>query len=75
MRAMLAAIRATLMRRRREPVPVIARWLGRMVRGYFNYHAVPGNMSRLEGFFSERLIGRGHLHKFFYRLFFLANRV
>lgn len=53
MRATLAAIRDTLMRRRHEPVPVVGRWLGRVIRGYFNYHAVPGNMSRLAGFLSE----------------------
>lgn len=53
MRATLAAIRATLMRRRHEPVPVVGRWLGRVVNGYFNYHAVPGNMFRLSGFLSE----------------------
>ena len=53
MRATLAAIRATLMHRRHEPVPVVGRWLGRVVNGYFNYHAVPGNMFRLSGFLSE----------------------
>lgn len=53
MRATLAAIRETLMRRRHEPVPVVGRWLGSVVRGYFNYHAVPGNMHRLSGFRSE----------------------
>ena len=41
------------MRRRQEPVPVIGRWLGRVVRGYFNYYAVPGNMCRLNSFRSE----------------------
>jgi group II intron reverse transcriptase/maturase len=53
MRATLAAIRAKLLRRRHEPVAVIGRWLGRVVQGYFNYHAVPGNMRRLSGFRSE----------------------
>ena len=53
MRASLAAIRETLMRRRHEPVPVVGRWLGRVIKGYFNYHAVPGNMHRLSGFLSE----------------------
>lgn len=53
MRATLAAIRATLMRRRHDPVPVQGRWLCRVLRGYLNYHAVPGNMCRLGGFLSE----------------------
>ncbi len=53
MRATLSAIRETLNRRRHEPVPVIGRWLGSVVRGYFNYHAVPDNMKRLSGFRNE----------------------
>ncbi|MGS0740476.1 reverse transcriptase domain-containing protein [Glaciimonas sp. GG7] len=53
MRATLAAIRATLMRRRHEPMPVVGRWLKRVIKGYFNYHAVPGNLRRLDGFRSE----------------------
>jgi hypothetical protein len=53
MRATLAAIRAALMRRRHEPVSVIGAWLNRVVRGYFNYHAVPTNLLRLDGFRSE----------------------
>ncbi|GAC1527072.1 MAG: group II intron reverse transcriptase/maturase [Chloroflexota bacterium] len=53
MRATLAAVRDTLMRRRHEPIPVHGRWLGRVVRGYFNYYAVPGNMHRLNSFRSE----------------------
>jgi hypothetical protein len=32
------------------PVADIGRWLQRVVRGYFNYHAVPGNLRRLSGF-------------------------
>ena len=54
MRATLAAIRETLMRRRHEPIPVVGRWLGRVVKGYFNYYAVPGNMCRLSAFRTER---------------------
>jgi len=50
MRASLAAIRAALKRRRHEPVAQVGRWLQRVVQGYFNYHAVPGNLRRLNGF-------------------------
>lgn len=53
MRVTLAVIRETLMRRRHEPIPAIGRWLGRVVQGYFNYYAVPGNMCRLNSFRSE----------------------
>jgi RNA-directed DNA polymerase len=53
MRGTLKAIRATLLRRRHEPVAVVGRWLGRVLRGYYNYFAVPGNFFRLEGFRAE----------------------
>jgi len=53
MRATLAAIRAALMRRRHEPISVIGSWLNRVVQGYFNYHAIPTNLIRLDGFRSE----------------------
>ena len=53
MRATLADIRKALMRRRHEPVPVVGRWIGRVVQGYFNYYAVPGNLYRLSGFRTE----------------------
>lgn len=53
MRATLAAIRAKLMQRRHEPVGKTGKWLGKVVSGYLNYHAVPGNLLRLQGFVSE----------------------
>jgi group II intron reverse transcriptase/maturase len=53
MRATLTAIRETLHRRRHEPVPIIGAWLTRVLSGYFEYHAVPTNLKRLEGFRTE----------------------
>ncbi|CAM2194946.1 RNA-directed DNA polymerase [Paraburkholderia kururiensis] len=53
MRATLAAIRKTLMRRRHDPVPVTGRWLRRVLQGYLNYYAVPDNMRRLSSLFRE----------------------
>ncbi len=47
MRAKIAAIRVELMRRRHQPIAVVGKWLNRVVRGYLNYHAVPGNLFRL----------------------------
>ena len=47
MRAKIAEIRVELMRRRHQPVAVVGKWLNRVVRGYLNYHAVPGNLYRL----------------------------
>ena len=48
------------MRRRHEPIPVLGRWLGRVVRGYVNYYAVPGNMCQLNFFRTE--VGRAWRH-------------
>ena len=47
MRTKIAEIRAELMRRRHQPIAVVGQWLNRVVRGYLNYHAVPGNLYRL----------------------------
>jgi group II intron reverse transcriptase/maturase len=60
MRATLKALRQALMRRRHEPVPVTGLWLRRVVQGYFNYHAVPGNDRRLSAF--RRDVARAWLH-------------
>jgi RNA-directed DNA polymerase len=43
MRAKLRDIKETLRRCRHRPIPEQGKWLGRVVRGYFNYHAVPTN--------------------------------
>ena len=48
--ATLLAIRDELKRRRHEPIRVQGQWLTRVVSGYLNYHAVPGNLIRLGGF-------------------------
>jgi RNA-directed DNA polymerase len=53
MRATMTAIRDALYRKRHEPVPEIGAWLKRIISGYFEYHAVPTNLMRLEGFRSE----------------------
>ena len=53
MRVTLATLRKALMRRRHEPTNVVGQWLHRVVQGYYNYYAVPGNLKRLEGFRSE----------------------
>ena len=53
MRATLTAIRERLRDQRQAPIPEQGHWLGRVLRGYFNYHAVPGNLKRLDGFRAE----------------------
>ena len=35
---------------RHEPVPEQGRWLRRVIQGFFNYHAVPGNRDVLDAF-------------------------
>ncbi len=59
-RATLKALRQTLNRRKHEPIPVIGKWLRRVVQGYFNYHAVPGNSWRLSTFRKE--VARAWMH-------------
>jgi RNA-directed DNA polymerase len=53
MRTTLQAIKTELMKRRHEPVVQTGKWLNRVVRGYFNYHAVPGNLKILSSFRRE----------------------
>jgi group II intron reverse transcriptase/maturase len=50
MRATLAAIREKLKKKRHEPIDEVGRWLKSVLRGYFNYFAVPDNLKRLMGF-------------------------
>jgi RNA-directed DNA polymerase len=51
--AKLKVVKETLMRRRDEAFADLAAWLAQMVRGYFNYFAVPGNCRALETFRNE----------------------
>ena len=60
MRTRLQAIRQALARRMHEPIPEVGRWLRRVVQGYFNYHAVPGNVDRLDAFRKE--VSKAWLH-------------
>jgi group II intron reverse transcriptase/maturase len=50
MRAKLQAIKQELRQRMHQPIPDQGRWLGQVVRGYFNYHAVPTNSPTLVTF-------------------------
>ena len=53
MAATLKRIRDKLWERRHEPVQKPGEWLGAIVRGWLNYHAVPGNTFRIEFFRDE----------------------
>ena len=50
MAAKLKDIRAKLRERMHEAPKMTGKWLGQVVRGYFQYHAIPGNWARLEAF-------------------------
>jgi RNA-directed DNA polymerase len=51
--AKLRELKEELRRRWHQPVVEVGRWLKSVVRGYFNYHAVPGNMDSLNSFRSQ----------------------
>jgi len=50
MQAKLRKIKETLRRCMHQPIPEQGNWLERVVRGYFNYHAVPTNARALDVF-------------------------
>jgi len=59
MAAKLAEVGRELKARRHQPMADVASWLGSVVRGYFNYHAVPGNSDAIRGF--RRQVSRAWL--------------
>ncbi len=50
MRAALQRVKQTLRKRWHWKIPEQGKWLGQVVRGYFQYHAVPTNSRRLDAF-------------------------
>jgi group II intron reverse transcriptase/maturase len=50
MRAKLAEIKQQLSNRTHDPIEQTGKWLQSVVQGYFNYHAVPGNLDSLHVF-------------------------
>ena len=55
MAAKLTEIRGQLRKRMHARVGGTVKWLQQVVRGYFQYHAVPGNCARLRAFRSDVL--------------------
>ena len=53
MRAKLRMVKEDMRRRMHQPIPQQGKWLGHVVRGYFNYHAVPTNLRALVAFRAE----------------------
>jgi group II intron reverse transcriptase/maturase len=69
MRVKLQEIKQRLAERRHDPVPDTGRWLKSVVRGYFQYHAVPGNIEsmslfreRISRFWRHNLLRRSQKH-------------
>jgi group II intron reverse transcriptase/maturase len=56
MTAKLKEVAAKLLKRAHDPIEDTGGWLGQVVRGYNQYQAVPGNLSRLHAF--RRAIAR-----------------
>lgn len=51
--AKLNELKEELRRRWHQPVAELGQWLRSVVQGYFNYHAVPGNLASLKSFRRE----------------------
>jgi RNA-directed DNA polymerase len=50
MTAKLRDINSELRRRMHEPIPLIGEWLKKVLIGYYQYHALPGNLDRMSLF-------------------------
>ena len=59
LRTRVQEVTRELKRKRHDPVPQQGAWVQSVVRGYFNYHAVPGNIYALDQF--RTLIARAWL--------------
>ena len=53
LQAKLKMITRDIRRCMNQPIPILGKWLGSVVRGYFNYHAVPTNNRALATFRDE----------------------
>ena len=48
--AKLRAVKAELRRRMHEPIPLVGEWVQKVLTGYYQYHAIPGNLNQLSLF-------------------------
>ncbi len=48
--AKLKEVKDELRKRMHQPLAEVGKWLKSVVQGYFNYHAVPGNIVSLRSF-------------------------
>ena len=49
-KALQEQAKQALKERMHEPVPETGKWLGRVLNGFYQYHAVPGNWASLDRF-------------------------
>jgi len=70
LRMKLREVKQQLQRRWHDPVAQTGEWLRSVVQGYFNYHAVPGNLDSLETFrvrltrlWQRQLLHRSQRHR------------
>jgi RNA-directed DNA polymerase len=61
--AKLHALKAKLIRRKHDPSAQFGEWLKKVVQGYYQYRAVPGNMSQLSTF-RHRVVSLGYGERF-----------
>lgn len=50
LRAKVQAVKTELSKRINQPVSEVGTWLNKVINGYYNYHAVPGNYRALSNF-------------------------
>jgi RNA-directed DNA polymerase len=48
--AKLRVLKAALVRQKHDPPAQVGEWLRKVVQGYYQYHAVPGNLNQLSAF-------------------------
>jgi len=50
LRLKLHEVKLKLRRRLHDPIPEVGKWIGSVVQGYMNFHAVPGNFASIKAF-------------------------
>lgn len=55
MRTKLKEVKDQLTRKMHLPIPEVGRWLGSVVRGHYNYYAVPGNTPAIGEFHKQAM--------------------
>ena len=53
LRRKLTEIKVELIRRMHSPLEIVAGWLASVIRGFTNYHAIPGNMKAPREFYTQ----------------------